>query len=170
MRPRHLLATALTIVVGLQSAGCGDGGSGPATESLAGDYSASFSYFVSAGDPVSLSDSRSCQGAITIDRQAEYEFSGQFSIIDEACLLSPDSGTFTGTIDERTIVSVVGLYTTVVEFERYDCGLAEGGTAMSGTHSGDSFTVQASALFRCVVVGYDAVDVLTELTVTAVQE
>lgn len=169
VRPRHLLATALAIVVGLQLGGCGDGG-GPADESIAGEYSATFSYFVSAGEPVSLSDSRSCQGAISLERQAEHEFSGQFSITDDTCLLRPDSGTFSGTIADDTIVSLVGLYTTVVEFDRYDCGLAEGGTAMSGTHTGARFTVQASALFRCVVVGYDAVDVLTELTVTATRE
>ena len=168
---RDLLATALAVMVGLQLVGCGnDDGGGPTAESIAGEYSATFSYFVAAGDPVSLSDSRSCGGAISIDSHVDREFSGQFSIVDDTCLLSPDAGAFTGTIEDGTMVSVVGLYTTVVEFDLYDCGLVEGGTAMSGTHTGDAFTVEASAVFTCVASGFDPVDVATELTVTAVQD
>jgi len=158
-------------MLGLHSAGCGDdAGGGPTVQSITGKYSATFTYLVAAGDPVSISDSRSCRAAISIDSHVGAEFAGRFNIMDDACLLSPDSGTFTGTIDKGTIVSVVGLYTTVVEFDRYDCGLAEGGTAMSGTHTSDGFTVEASAVFTCVVSGFDPVDVATELTVAAFPE
>jgi len=168
--PRHSLSAALSTVLVLWLVGCGDGATVPPDDDIAGEYSATFSYYVAAGNPVMLYDSRSCAGAINILDHSGDEFSGEYRLVDDTCLLSPDSGAFTGAIEGGSLKSVVGLYTTVVQFDRYDCGLAEGGTVMSGVHTGDGFTLEASASFDCLVSLFESVEVLTELTVTAVQE
>lgn len=164
----RLSAIALAIMVGVPSLSCGDDDGGPAMEGLAGAYSATFAYSASIAPPFSLSDSRSCDGTVTIDDGMGGEFSGHFSIVDDACLLEPDAGSISGTIDADGNVSMVGLYATVVEFDIYDCGIADGSTLMNGQRTSAGFTVDANATFACSVGGLDAVDVFTELTVAAV--
>jgi hypothetical protein len=161
-------AIALAIALGLPSLGCGGDDGGPPTEGLAGTYSATFAYSVELGAPFSLSDSRTCDATVTIDDQPGGELSGHFSIVDDACLLEPDAGDISGTVDSEGNVSMVGLYATVVEFDFYDCGIADGSTVMNGQRTRAGFTVDANATFACAAGNLNTVDVHTELTVTAV--
>lgn len=172
---RRALKPALALpalVTGLLAVACGDDGAGtqPTVSDMVGDYAAVFEYAVAAEPPFNLSDARSCDAVLTVDQASTEEFSGQFDINDPTCLLEPESGTFSGIIDGGGEISVVGLYATVVAFDKYDCGISAGGTAMTGHSTGHGFTVDANATFSCVIPGFRPVAIETDLTVTAVHE